>query len=221
MEKSDRIAVVPTAPGWCDVGAWSALWEIGGKDESGNVVSGDAIVRKSRDSYVLARSGRLVAVSGLDDVVVVDTDDALLVTRRDEAQGVKGIVAELIARGRPEAVTPKRVERPWGSYRSITLAPGYQVKHITVDPGGRLSLQFHYHRSEHWTVVAGTARVTIGDSVRMLKPNESAFVPLGTVHRLENPGRVPVHLIEVQCGDYLGEDDIVRVEDVYGRARAG
>jgi mannose-1-phosphate guanylyltransferase/mannose-1-phosphate guanylyltransferase/mannose-6-phosphate isomerase len=220
MERSERVAVVPTAPGWCDVGAWSALWDIGGKDDGGNVVSGDAILRDTRDSYVHAQSGRLVALSGLDDVIVVDTKDAVLVTRRDRAQGVKEIVAELVAAGRDEAVSPKRMERPWGNYESLVLAAGFQVKHIMVKPGGRLSLQFHYHRSEHWTVVGGTAQVTVGDTVSILQPNQSTYIPLGAVHRLENPGKVDLHLIEVQCGDYLGEDDIVRVEDAYGRALA-
>ncbi len=220
MEKSSRIAVVPTDPGWCDVGAWPALWDISEKDADHNVVIGDAVVSDATGSYVLSAGRRLVAVHGIDDLVVVDTEDAVLVTSRDLAQGVRGIVERLSQAQRPEAVTPKRVERPWGSYESINSGPGFQVKHIIVKPGGRLSLQFHYHRSEHWTIVSGTARVTVADEVRILQPNESTYVPLGTMHRLENLGRVDLHMIEVQCGEYLGEDDIVRIDDVYGRAMA-
>lgn len=221
MEKSDKVLVAPVSPGWSDVGAWSALWDVQRKDADGNVGTGDAILSETTNSYVNASGGRLVAVHGVSDLVVVDTEDAVLVTRRDQAQGVKDIVERLAKAQRPEAQTPKRVERPWGSYQSINNGPGFQVKHIIVKPGGRLSLQFHYHRSEHWTVVAGTARVTVGDKVEILQPNESTYVPLGAVHRLENLGKVDLHMIEVQCGQYLGEDDIVRVDDVYGRSKAG
>lgn len=220
MERSDRVVVVPTDPGWNDVGAWSALWDLAAKDEGGNAVVGDAMLTATKDSFVMSKGGRLVAVHGLDDVVVVDTEDAVLVSSRHEVQGIKGIVASLLSSARAEASTPKKVERPWGSYQSIALGGGYQVKHITVKPGGRLSLQYHHHRSEHWTVVSGTAEVTIGNEVKFVQPNESVYVPLGVMHRMANPGKVDLHLIEVQCGNYVGEDDIVRVEDIYGRVRA-
>lgn len=221
MERSDRVVVVPTDPGWNDVGAWSALWDLADKDDGGNAVVGDAMLRDTKNSFVMSRGDRLVAVHGLDDVVVVDTEDAVLVTSRHKVQGIKDIVTSLLSSARVEASTPKKVDRPWGSYQGIALGGGYQVKHITVKPGGRLSLQYHHHRSEHWTVVSGTAEVTIGNEVKFVQPNESVYVPLGVMHRMENPGKVDLHLIEVQCGDYVGEDDIVRVEDIYGRVKLG
>jgi len=219
MEKTDRAAVVPVQMGWNDVGSWSAMWDIGDKDTEGNVALGDVTLLNTRNSYV--RSEELaVAVAGLDDVVVVSTDDAVLVTRRDCAQDVKLIVDRLKAEARHERVTQNTTtHRPWGSYRQIDLGDRFQVKRITVKPGQKLSLQMHHHRAEHWVVVQGTALVTRGDDSFLLHENQSTFISAGQVHRLENPGKVPLHIIEVQSGGYLGEDDIVRLDDNYGRIR--
>lgn len=218
MEPTDRGAVVPVEGlGWSDVGSWGALWEaFGTKDEAGNVTLGDVVLEDTRASYVHS-SGRLVAVVGVQDLMVVETADAVLVVSKDQSQAVKQVVDRLRAEGRPEVALHRKVHRPWGSYEGIDSGPGYQVKHIIVDPGGRLSLQTHRHRAEHWVVVRGVARVTCGARTFDLHPNESTYIPLGAVHRLENVGAEPVHLIEVQSGDYLGEDDIVRLDDVYGR----
>lgn len=219
MEHTDKAAVVPVDMGWNDLGAWSALWEIENKDEAGNVTRGDVLLENTRNSYVYADHA-MVAVAGLEDVVVVATDDAVLVTSRERAQDVKQIVDRLKSEGRDEHHLHTTVHRPWGSYRGIDLGDRHQVKRITVKPGERLSLQMHYHRAEHWIVASGTALVTCGDREFLLRENESTYIPMGETHRLENPGKVPLHIIEVQSGSYLGEDDIVRFEDGYGRAEA-
>jgi len=211
-----EVAVVPLDARWSDVGAWSALWEIGDKDAAGNVFKGDVLAVDTADSLVLT-SGRLVATVGLRDVVVVETDDAILVADRRQIQKVKDVVGQLKAAGRPETNSHRKVHRPWGWYDSIDCGPRFQVKRIVVKPGGVLSLQMHHHRAEHWIVVTGTARVTKGDETFLVSENESTFIPLGTTHRLENPGKLPLEMIEVQSGAYLGEDDIVRFEDRYGR----
>ncbi len=215
MEKSECAMVVPLDAGWSDLGSWCALWEIAEKDAEGNAFEADTLSIACSNNYVL--SNRLVAMVGLDNIVVVDTDDALLVGHRESVQKVKDIVGELKRCGRTHATTHRKVYRPWGSYDSVDAGQRFQVKRITVKPGAALSLQMHHHRAEHWIVVSGTARVTRGDEVLLLAENQSTYIPLGVVHRLENPGKVPLELIEVQSGSYLGEDDIVRFEDVYGR----
>ena len=217
MEKTARAAVVPAEMGWTDVGSWGALWDIAPRDGDGNALLGDVIAVDSRNSYVRA-DGRLVAVIGLDDLIVVDTADALLVMPRDRAQDVKQVVDRLKSAGRAEQQQHRRVYRPWGSYEGVDAGERFQVKRLIVKPGGRLSLQKHARRAEHWVVVRGTATVTRGDEVFDLAENQSTYIPLGTVHRLENRTAEPVHLIEVQSGGYLGEDDIVRLDDQYGRA---
>jgi mannose-1-phosphate guanylyltransferase/mannose-6-phosphate isomerase len=216
MESTERAAVLPIDVGWNDVGSWSALWSVVEQDGGGNAHRGDVIARDCHNTLVLGGK-RLVALIGLDDVVVVDTDDALLVARRDRVQEVKDIVATLRQDKRPQATWHRKVYRPWGSYDGIDSGERFQVKRIIVKPGASLSLQMHHHRAEHWIVVRGTARVTCGENVFLLGENESTFIPLGSKHRLENPGKQPLELIEVQSGSYLGEDDIVRFEDVYGR----
>ncbi len=216
MEKTTDAAVLAVDIGWSDLGSWSALWQVGEKDARGNAHCGDVLALDCRDTYAWSER-RLVALVGLEDTVVVDTDDALLVARKDRVQQVKDIAQQLKRQQRSEAIWHRKVYRPWGSYDSIDAAERFQVKRITVKPGGTLSLQMHHHRAEHWVVVRGTARVTRGEEVFLLGENESAFIPLGTRHRLENPGKVPLELIEVQSGSYLGEDDIVRFEDQYGR----
>ncbi|WP_020682495.1 mannose-1-phosphate guanylyltransferase/mannose-6-phosphate isomerase [Marinobacterium rhizophilum] len=218
MEKTERAAVIPVDMSWSDLGAWSALWEIEDKDEAGNAQHGDVVLHNTRNSYVHADHA-LVAVSGLDDVIVVATDDAVLVVNKNNAQDVKKLVDKLKADGRYEHNLHTKVHRPWGSYRGIDLGERYQVKRITVNPGEKLSLQMHHHRAEHWIVVSGTALVTAGEKSFLLRENESTYIPIGDTHRLENPGKVPLHLIEVQSGSYLGEDDIVRFEDGYGRTK--
>jgi mannose-1-phosphate guanylyltransferase / mannose-6-phosphate isomerase len=217
MEPTDRGAVVVAdGLGWSDVGSWEALWEAREKDADGNILQGDVLAVGTRNSY-LHSEDRLIATVGVDDLMVVETPDAILVAHKAQSQEVKGIVDQLRALGRTEPQLHRKVDRPWGSYDPIDSGPSYQVKHITVRPGGRLSLQKHRHRAEHWVVVRGRARVTCEDRVFDLEPNQSTYIPLGAVHRLENPFTDPVHLIEVQSGDYLGEDDIIRIEDVYGR----
>lgn len=216
MEKSERLVCVPISPSWRDLGSWSALWDVGSKDGNGNVLRGDTVLHDVRNSYVHGNS-RLVAVMGVEKIVVVDTADAVLVGSLDQAQNVGRLASELAAARRPEANLHRKVRRPWGSYESLRVGDGFQVKHIIVDVAGRLSLQYHHHRSEHWTVVSGIARVTVGDRVFVMTANESAYIPKGDVHRLENIGDDELHLIEVQCGAYLGEDDIVRLEDQYDR----
>jgi mannose-1-phosphate guanylyltransferase/mannose-6-phosphate isomerase len=220
MEKTDKAAVVPCDMGWNDVGAWSSLWSLQKRDNSGNVLQGDVIVHDSHDSFVRSDKG-LTALVGVRDVVVVVTEDAVLVSDKHRTQDVKFIVDQLKSSNRSEHSEHATVFRPWGSYEGIDVGERFQVKHIMVKPGGRLSLQMHHHRAEHWVVVEGTARVTCDDKVFILQENESTFIPLGAKHRLENPGKLPLHLIEIQSGSYLGEDDIVRFEDVYGRAPDG
>jgi mannose-1-phosphate guanylyltransferase/mannose-6-phosphate isomerase len=217
MEKTADAAVIPLDAGWSDVGSWSALWEVGQADGAGNVMRGDVLTHDSRNCY-LHSSGRMVAAVGLEDHVVVETADAVLVARRDRAQDVKAIVEQLKQQGRGEALLHRRVNRPWGSYESIDQSDRFQVKRITVNPGASLSLQMHHHRAEHWIVVSGTARITKDDETLVLSENQSTYIPLGVKHRLENPGLIPLELIEVQSGAYLGEDDIVRFDDHYGRS---
>jgi mannose-1-phosphate guanylyltransferase/mannose-6-phosphate isomerase len=204
--------------GWNDLGAWEAVWQVSAKDEAGNASRGDALLRDSRNTLVHATS-RLVGVVGMDNVVVVETPDAVLVADRAQSQQVKQIVAELDRAGRSEQALHRQVHRPWGWYDSIDAGPRFQVKRILVKPGASLSLQMHHHRAEHWIVVSGTAEVTCGEKKILLSENQSAYIPLGEKHRLANPGKVPLEIIEVQSGSYLGEDDIVRYEDTYGRAR--
>jgi mannose-1-phosphate guanylyltransferase/mannose-6-phosphate isomerase len=210
------IRMVALDAGWSDLGAWDAVWQVGEKDAAGNATRGDALVRDSRNTLVHATS-RLVGVVGLEDVVVVETPDAVLVADRSRSQEVKHIVGALQHSGRSEQSLHRQVHRPWGWYDSIDSGDRFQVKRIMVKPGASLSLQMHHHRAEHWIVVSGTAEVTNGDKVILLSENQSTYIPLGQVHRLRNPGKVPLEIIEVQSGSYLGEDDIVRFEDTYGR----
>jgi mannose-1-phosphate guanylyltransferase/mannose-6-phosphate isomerase len=217
MEKTRDAVVVPLSAGWSDVGSWSALHQVSEKDPADNVLVGDVVVEDTHHCY-LHSSGRLVTAVGLSDCVVIETPDAVMVAPRDQVQDVKKLVNRLKAEGREETSNHRRVVRPWGSYDSIDLGERFQVKRIVVNPGAKLSLQMHHHRAEHWIVVQGTARVTRGDKEFLLGENESTYIPMGTTHRLENPGKVPLHLIEVQSGTYLGEDDIVRYDDTYGRA---
>jgi mannose-1-phosphate guanylyltransferase/mannose-6-phosphate isomerase len=215
-ERTDRAAVVPASIGWSDVGSWAALWELGTRDASGNVANGDVLLEEARNCYVRS-TGPLVAVLGLADAVVVADEDAVLAMPRSRAQDVKRIVDRLKAAKRKEAIEHRRMYRPWGFYEGLITGDRFQVKRIVVRPGGRLSLQKHFHRAEHWVVVNGTALVTRDAETLLVRENESVYLPLGCVHRLENPGKIPLALIEVQSGPYLGEDDIVRIEDVYGR----
>jgi mannose-1-phosphate guanylyltransferase / mannose-6-phosphate isomerase len=217
VPKSDQpMQVVPMAAGWNDLGAWDAVWQVLPKDDAGNASLGDVVIEGCRDTLVHA-SSRLVAAVGLKDVVIVETADAVMVSTQERSQDVKRIVARLEADGRGEKNLHRKVHRPWGWYDSIDAGPRFQVKRIMVKPGASLSLQMHHHRAEHWIVVQGTAEVTCGDKKLMLSENESTYIPLGEVHRLKNPGKVPLEIIEVQSGSYLGEDDIVRLEDHYGR----
>ncbi|CUW37955.1 mannose-1-phosphate guanyltransferase [Magnetospirillum sp. XM-1] len=216
MEKSDKVAVVPVEMGWSDIGSWSALWQESGRDLDGNAIQGDVLALESSGCY-LRSQGRLVAAVGVKDLVVIATDDAVLVADKARDQEVKAVVEALKREGRPEATQGTRGWRPWGWYQTVEQGERFKVKHIHVDPGAKLSLQKHWHRSEHWVVVRGTALVTCGDNTFVLRENESTFIPAGTNHRLENPGKVPLRLIEVQSGEYVGEDDIVRIEDDYGR----
>jgi len=216
MEKTAKAAVVPCSIGWSDVGEWASLWAIQERDADGNFLQGDVIVHDTHNSFVRSE-GRLAALVGVDDLVVVVTDDAVLVADKSRAQDVKFIVDRLKIQDRKELTEHKVVFRPWGSYSAIDAGDGYQVKQIMVRPGGRLSLQSHTKRAEHWVVVQGTAKVTCDDRVFLLQQNESTFIPLGAKHRLENPSSSPLRLIEVQSGPYLGEDDIVRYDDAYGR----
>jgi len=215
-ERTSRAAVVPAAIGWSDVGSWSALWELGAKDAAGNVTIGDAVLEGVENSYIRT-DGILVAAVGLKDTVLVVTNDAVLAMHRDKAQDVKKIVDRLRAAHRPEATAHNRTYRPWGFYESLIQGERFQVKRIVVTPGRQMSLQSHFHRAEHWVVVNGTARVTRDSEILILRENESVYLPLGCVHRLENPGKIPLTLIEVQVGSYLGEDDIVRIADTFGR----
>ena len=218
MEHATHAAVVPVDCGWSDVGAWSSLWEVAERDAEGNVQLGDAIAIDTSDSYLQAADVRLVAALGVRDLIVVDTADAVLVAHRDRVQDVKLLVDRLKAEGRTEHLHHRKVYRPWGSYDSLAVGPGFQVKRIVVKPGAALSLQRHQRRAEHWIVVSGTAEVTCDDRVFEVCENQSTYIPLGSKHRLRNTTDEPVELIEVQSGDYLGEDDIERFDDVYGRA---
>jgi mannose-1-phosphate guanylyltransferase/mannose-6-phosphate isomerase len=211
------IRMVPLDAGWSDLGAWDAVWQVAEKDPEGNATVGDAIVRDAHNTLIHATS-RLVSVVGLDDVVVVETPDAVLVTDRRHSQDVKKVVQCLQSSRRHEPDLHRQVHRPWGWYDSIDSGPRFQVKRIMVKPGASLSLQMHHHRAEHWIVVSGTAEVTVGDKVTLLSENQSTYIPLGQTHRLANPGKVPLEIIEVQSGSYLGEDDIVRFQDTYGRS---
>lgn len=217
MERTERAAVVRAEMAWSDVGSWHALRDVGDPDADGNVVHGNVVIEDVTNSFIHA-NGRLVTAVGLDNVVVVDTEDALLVTDAAHTGAIDGLVRRLRAIGTPEASEHARVRRPWGSYQTVDRGERFQVKHIMVKPGEQLSLQMHHHRAEHWIVVSGTGTVTCGEEVRLLHENETVHIPVGTTHRLENPGKIPLHLIEVQVGPYLGEDDIVRFNDVYGRA---
>ncbi|QJR82516.1 mannose-1-phosphate guanylyltransferase/mannose-6-phosphate isomerase [Alteromonas pelagimontana] len=219
MEKTQKAAMVPLDAGWSDVGSWTSLWETSDKDAHGNVVVGDAILENTRNSYINSEE-RLIAVIGLDDIVVVETKDAVMVAHKDKVQEIKNVVNTLKAEKRPEFEFHREVFRPWGSYDSIDNGARFQVKRITVKPGEKLSVQMHHHRAEHWIVVSGTASVTIGDTTQMVTENESTYIPIGEVHALENPGKIPLELIEVQSGAYLGEDDIVRFSDRYGRTES-
>jgi len=216
MEKAEQVALVPLDAGWDDVGSWSFRDRLPADDEAGNHLHGDVLLEDSRGNIVHAE-GRLVALLGLEDCIVVETDDAVLVAPKARAQEVRLISQRLRREGRSEAVSHRRVYRPWGSYETVAVGERFQVKRITVKPGAKLSLQMHFHRAEHWVVVSGTAKVTCGDNSFVISEDQSTYIPLGNLHRLENPGRVPLELIEVQTGVYLGEDDIVRMSDVYGR----
>ncbi|MBW3138224.1 mannose-1-phosphate guanylyltransferase/mannose-6-phosphate isomerase [Ferrimonas balearica] len=216
MEKTSDAVVVPLDAGWNDIGSWSALWEVNGKDADGNVCQGDTMLHDTHNCLIQGDE-RLIATVGVDDLVIVDTKDALMVAQKGRVQEVKRIVESLKADFRSEYQLHREVYRPWGKYDSIDNGQRYQVKRITVKPGAKLSVQMHHHRSEHWIVVSGTAKVTNGEKTVLVSENESTYIPLGVVHALENPGKVPLELIEVQVGSYLGEDDIVRFEDRYGR----
>jgi len=216
MEKTDRAVVVPISAGWSDVGAWSALWNICQRDDDGNVIQGDVFAEDTHNAFLVAQH-RCLATVGLDDIIVVETADAVLVAHKDKAQDVKKIVNRLKEANRDEHKMHRRVYRPWGSYEGIDEGTRFQVKRLSVKPGAQLSLQLHHHRAEHWVVVKGTARVTCGEKVFNLHENESTYIPMGERHRLENPGTIPLEVIEIQSGSYLGEDDIVRFEDVYDR----
>ena len=216
MEKTDRMAVVAGQFRWSDIGSWDALFDITPRDPAGNVVQGPVVIIDSNDCVVHSQD-RLTAVVGVKDLVIVNTSDAVMVMPRARAQEVRELVDKLKAEKRPEATDHKRTHRPWGYYESIDIGERFQVKRIVVIPGGMLSLQRHRHRAEHWVVVRGTAEVTIGDQVRAVHENESVYIPIGSVHRLANKGKIPLELIEVQTGSYLGEDDIERLEDVYKR----
>jgi mannose-1-phosphate guanylyltransferase / mannose-6-phosphate isomerase len=211
-----RGVVVPMDAAWSDVGSWDAIWEISQKDATGNVARGRVMFEDTEGSFAHSQ-GRLIACVGLRDVVVVETPDAILVADRRNAQQIKSIVSRLRAEHGPEADNHRKVHRPWGYYDSIDSGDRFQVKRIVVRPGETLSLQMHHHRAEHWVVVTGTAQVTCGEETFLLTENQSTYIPLGTVHRLKNPGKTPLEIIEVQSGAYLGEDDIVRFEDNYGR----
>ena len=217
MERTTLAAVVPADLGWSDVGNWSTVWDLLDHDQAGNATEGAVVMLDSRNNLVRSEDSMLTTVVGLDDVIVVSTADAVLVSARAKAEQVKALVEHLKAHNHPAAVEHRRVYRPWGYYQDVDIAPRYRVKRIVVKPGRKLSLQKHFHRSEHWVVVKGTAEVTLGNDVRSVHETESSYIPIGSIHRLANPGKIPLELIEVQVGSYLGEDDIVRLDDVYGR----
>ncbi len=216
MEKTERAFVIATDMGWSDVGAWSALWQWAKKDRNGNVLTGDAIAIDTTNCY-LRSEDKIVAAVGIEDLIVVSTKDAVLVAPQDKSQDVRKLVDELNRRGRTEAVTPARVHRPWGCYEGLDMSAHHQVKILEVKPGAKLSYQMHHRRNEHWIVVQGTARVTLDDETFLVETNQSTYIPVGAKHRVENPCDVPLQIIEIQTGDYFGEDDIVRFDDVYGR----
>jgi len=217
MERTRHAVVVPADIGWSDVGSWSALWEVQPQNADGNASRGDVYMDGVSNSLIRAES-RIVAAIGVKDIIIVETNDAVLVVHKDAVQKVKQVVDHLKTKERTEHLHHTKVYRPWGHYEGIDMGERFQVKRITVKPGEKLSLQMHHHRAEHWVVVSGTARVTCGDTVKLLSENESTYIPIGMNHRLENPGKLPLHIIEVQSGSYLGEDDIVRFEDIYQRA---
>ena len=216
MEKTDAAVVVPLNAGWSDVGSWSSLYDVSVKDKDSNVITGDSICIDTKNTLIRGEE-RLITTIGVEGLIIVDTKDALLVAKKDQSQKVKKITNELKEKGRSEYFSHREVYRPWGKYDSLDQGERYQVKLITVKPGQKLSLQMHHHRAEHWIVVSGTARVTLGQDELMLSENQSTYIPVGMTHALENPGKIPLELIEVQSGSYLGEDDIVRFEDRYGR----
>lgn len=217
MEKTQDAAVIPLDAGWSDIGSWSALWDVGQKDAQGNVSKGDTLALDTSNSLIYAEN-KLVATLGVDNLVVIETKDAVLVAHKDNVQDVKKIVEMIKKDGRHEHMNHREVYRPWGVYDSVDEGDRYQVKRITVKPGAKLSVQMHHHRAEHWVIVSGTARVTIGEVSQLVTENQSVYIPIGQIHSLENPGKIPLELIEVQSGSYLGEDDIVRFNDVYGRS---
>ncbi|MGH1440927.1 MAG: mannose-1-phosphate guanylyltransferase/mannose-6-phosphate isomerase [Cellvibrionaceae bacterium] len=217
MEKTQDAVVVPLDANWSDVGSWSALWDVSSKDANGNVSKGDVLTEDTKNCYIQAEH-KLIATIGLEDTVVVETDDAIMVSHKDRVQDVKSIVSQLKKADRSESKLHRKVYRPWGYYDSIDYGERFQVKRIVVNPGAQLSLQMHHHRAEHWIVVQGTAQVRCGDKTMLLGENQSTYIPLGETHQLANPGKFPLEIIEVQSGSYLGEDDIVRLEDVYGRS---
>ncbi len=216
MEKTDCAMVVKMEASWSDVGSWQALWDINEKDQNGNSIKGDVVVHSTRNSLIMAEN-RLVAIQGVDNAVVVETGDAVLVTSMNQAQEIKHLVGMLESMNRPETKYHREVYRPWGKYDCVDSGNRFQVKRITVKPGAKLSVQMHHHRAEHWVVVSGSARVHVGDKSILLTENQSTYIPLGVTHSLENPGKIPLNIIEVQTGAYLGEDDIVRFDDRYGR----
>ncbi|MBC8440245.1 MAG: mannose-1-phosphate guanylyltransferase/mannose-6-phosphate isomerase [Deltaproteobacteria bacterium] len=218
MEKTSKGIVIPFDAGWNDLGSFDALWQAGKKDENLNVIKGDVLTHDVKGSYINSESS-LIAAVGIENFVIVETKDAILVSPRNQVQDVKKIVKQLKDNNRNEIISHRKVYRPWGSYETVDSGHRFQVKRITVNPGAKLSLQKHFHRAEHWTVVSGAATVTRGEEEMLLKEDESTYIPLGTLHRLENPGKIPLELIEVQSGSYLGEDDIVRFDDVYGRKK--
>lgn len=217
MEKTAHAAVIPMDAGWSDIGSWSALWDIAYKDEQGNVCKGDVLALETSNSFIQAEH-KLVATVGVDNLIVVETKDAVLVVNKDKVQDVKKVVDIIKKNGRHEHINHREVYRPWGVYDAVEVGKRYQVKRITVKPGAKLSVQMHHHRAEHWVVVSGTAKVTKGDQIFLVTENESIFIPIGEIHALENPGKISLELIEVQSGSYLGEDDIVRFEDQFGRS---
>jgi mannose-1-phosphate guanylyltransferase / mannose-6-phosphate isomerase len=217
MERTKLAAVVPTDLGWSDIGSWSTLWDVLDHDPAGNATDGPVVMLDSRNNLVRSEESIVTTVVGLDDIIVVSTTDAVLVRARAKAEQVKTLVEQLKANNYRAGVEHRRIYRPWGYYQDVDSAPRYRVKRIVAKPGSKLSLQKHFHRSEHWVVVKGTAEVTLGSDVRSVHENESIYIPIGSVHRLANPGKIPLELIEVQVGSYLGEDDIVRMADVYGR----
>jgi len=218
MEKTADAVVVPLDAGWSDVGSYSALWEVCQQDSQKNVIKGDVIAHDTTNSYIHSQN-KLIATLGVDNLVVIDTPDAVLIADKDKVQNVKDIVNELKAQQRPEVTLHREVYRPWGKYDSVDNGERFQVKRITVNPGAKLSVQMHHHRAEHWIIVSGTAKVTLDGETTLLSENQSTYIPIGVVHSLENPGKLPLEMIEVQSGSYLGEDDIVRFEDRYGRVK--